>query len=388
MKATLTVFAVCTALVSSACAHRSGTVKRSKESDRFYKSGYVRRCLQYEKERLVAQAEACWNRLLQRLDSEPSFAKDAGLTAQDTNRIRRHARDAQRRTNRMKSTVSKCIRIGNRTRDERIACLRKYLHDYDSQLSRSERFEVENMISELERSKLRAEGKLESTLEHSGRLLGMQLSRDAQGVRIESLNPGGPAARAGLREQGLIVLIGDTPAADLEEGELVALLESCSDRNLELLVRYGDVEQVGFVRARVRCGPNADGTRLWEVNVPEQICTGPDSPELSLGIGWCYHTPSGIIEVQQVCADSPAARAGVVPGLKIDLIQGKPLLGANEPKIRQLLGDFPAKPVELHSSAGILRSPGPITGPPLDERRRNACWQAIMESRRKPKAAE
>jgi len=363
-------------LLTPACAHVEHKDQVQEPGDKFYKSPYVRRCLQYEKEKLVNEAQSCWSRLLGRIEGEPGFLAKSELSAADVSRVRHQLRASSQRSADLKSKLRGCIEIANRTRPERIRCFQDYLSRHGNQLTRSERFEIESAIATLQRAQLRAEGKIENTLEHAGKLLGLELSSEKEGLRIDTVS-GVPASNTGLREQGLIVAMDDTLVAELEETERVSRLESCSDDPLQLLVRYGGMEHIGFMRVQLACTPGQPSRKLWEVSLPEESCSEKDDAELALGLSWCYLARDGILEVEEVCAHSPAARAGIRPGQRYRAVNGTRLLGLTRLQIAELLKTFPAQPLRLQAVEGVLQSPQPVSGPALEGSARAACWQAI-----------
>lgn len=366
-------------LLAPACAHVGPPDQTRDQAGKFYKSPYVRHCLQYEKEQLVNEAQSCWSRLLRRIEAEPGFLDKSQLGPADVSRIRRQVRASSRRSANLKRDLRACIEIANRPRSARIRCFRDYLANHGDQLTRSERFEIESSIATLQEAQLRAEGKIENTLEHAGKLLGLELSSEKEGLRLDAVT-GKTAGDIGLREQGLIVAIDDNLVAEMEEAERVSRLESCTDKPLQLLVRYGGMEKIGFQRVKMACASGQQSSKLGEVSLPEESCSEKDDVELSLGLSWCYRARDGILEVEEVCANSPAARSGIRPGQSYRAINGTRLLGLTRRQIAELLKNFPARPVELQSVEGVLQSPQPVSGPALEGAARAACWQAIANT--------
>ena len=199
-------------------------------------------------------------------------------------------------------------------------------------------------------------------------------------MRIDSIGAG-PMQQAGLKEQGIIVAVNEQPVKDLSSAERIARLEACEDRTLTLLVRHGGIGDITFTRAEARCGQSAAGKKLWEVVLKNETCTGAENaPEIQLGISWCYLAKEGILEVEEVCKDSPAAKAGVRPGHRYVSINDSSLLGKTVPQIGQLLQDYPKTPLSLREQGGALQSPAPLSAPPLNADQARKCWQAIKSA--------
>jgi S1-C subfamily serine protease len=187
--------------------------------------------------------------------------------------------------------------------------------------------------------------------------------------------------QAGLKEQGIIVAVNDQPVKDLGSAERIAHLEACEEQTVVLLVRHGGIGDITFARAETRCGQAASGKRLWEVVLQNETCTSDEkNPEILLGISWCYLAKDGILEVEEVCKDSPAAAAGVRPGHRYMSINGTPLLGKTIPQIGELLKEYPQTPLTLHEQGGTLQSPAPLGTPPLNADQAKKCWQAIKSA--------
>jgi C-terminal processing protease CtpA/Prc len=346
----------------------------------FYKNPYVRRCLQYDKEQMATESKACWARLHKRIQSEPDFVTEAKFTESDIAKVRKMVSSSTRHTARLQKELDKCLNISSSKRDERIQCFQAYLSRYGGELSRSQKYEIESAIASLRQSQVRASGEIEATIEHAGKLLGGQLHEEKEGVRIDAI-VAGPLQQAGVKEQGIIVAVDDQPVKDLGSAERIARLEACEDQAVVLLVRHGGIGDITFTRAETRCGPEAGGKRLWEVVLKNETCTADEkSPEIQMGISWCYLAKDGILEVEEVCKDSPAAAAGVRPGHRYLSINGTLLLGKTIPQIGQLLKDYPRSPLTFREQEGALKSPAPLSAPPLSPEKACKCWQAIKSA--------
>ncbi len=354
----------------------NGTIKVKPTGDHFYKNPSVRRCLQYDKEQMTSQSQACWDRLFVRIQRDQDFVEKSELSPADINKIRVNANRSSDQSEKLRKEMEACLKLSGRTRDERIECYRNYMKKHASELSRAQKFEIENSIATLQQSKKRAAGGIEATIEHAGKLLGMQLHEEGEGIRIDSV-AGGPAAQAGIQEQGLIVTIGNFKIADMDSSERIAHLESCEDKQIVLLIRHGGLEKITFARIEASCGKQPLGKKLWEVTLPQETCSEANAPEIALGLSWCYQSRNGILEVEEVCADSPAARAGVRQGQRYQSINGTFLLGMTPLQIAELLKTFPAGALTLSEVGGALQSPAPLKGPALDTAARNKCWKAI-----------
>jgi C-terminal processing protease CtpA/Prc len=366
----------CMSLVVFLCACGVRTQVKPTE-DQFYKSPYVRRCLQYDKEQMANQSQACWARLLKRILQEPEFKDNAKLSDADVTKIRENAHRSDDHSVKLQKELDACMKLPAQERDKRIQCYHDYKDKHGNELSRAQKFEIDNTIATLLRAKERAAGTIEATIERAGKLLGVQLSEEKDGVRVYAV-VGGPGAQAQIREQGIIVSINDVMASDLESAERIAHLEACEDKPVKLLLRYGDIGSITFALVETKCGSQPAGKKLWEVVIPEETCTeNGDGPEMRLGVSWCYVAKPGILEVEEVCADSPAAAAGVRPGQMYSMINGVSLLGKTYFQIGEIFKDFPKTAVNFTERSGALQSPAPLKGPSLDPSARLKCWKAI-----------
>jgi C-terminal processing protease CtpA/Prc len=375
----LRFFCVVGTLAGQICACTPGTEVKPTERQ-FYKNPYVRRCLEYDKEQMATESNACWARLHKRIQSEPDFVKEAKFTASDIAKVSKMVSASIRRSAHLQKELDKCLNISSSRREERIQCFQGYLSRYGAELSQSQKFETESAIASLKQSQVRAAGDVEATIEHAGKLLGGQLHEEKEGVRIDAIGEG-PMRQAGLKEQGIIVAVNDQPVKDLGSAERIAHLEACEEQTVVLLVRHGGIGDITFARAETRCGQAASGKRLWEVVLQNETCTSDEkNPEILLGISWCYLAKDGILEVEEVCKDSPAAAAGVRPGHRYMSINGTPLLGKTIPQIGELLKEYPQTPLTLHEQGGTLQSPAPLGTPPLNADQAKKCWQAIKSA--------
>lgn len=348
------------------------------EENKFYQDPQVRHCLDLEQDQQTSQARRCWSQLLRHFESDPAARERAELTPADMAKIRRKVGQAVDRSHALQRGLDRCFNISTAERDERQACLEAYLEQHGDRLTVAERFEVEAAIRSAERARARARGEVEQTIEHAGKLLGAELHLEPGGIRLDALHRG-PLTQAGAPEQGIVVALAGTPVAELSAAERIARLESCQDAPLSMLVRHGGRRQVTFVQVRCRCGAAAGGEQIERRVLDPQICSQADSPELALGLSWCYLPAAGVLEVEQVCADSPAAAAGVRPGQRFYAIGDEPLLGWSPAQIAERLAGFPAEPLRLRSRDS-LQTPEPLTGPPLPPERKARCWEAIRSS--------
>ncbi len=346
---------------------------------RFYKHPDVRRCLDLDQAGRPTEAQACWAELVSRLEREPGFRRAAELTDADVARIQRQAGLASEGVRALGRELDRCLDLPAGDRAARRACFEDYLTRHAERLTRTERYEIETAIAGLERAGAVARGEVEATLEHAGKLLGGRLGPEDEGVRVESLDAGGPLAQAGCPTQGLIVEVDGLPAGALDASERIARLEACEERPLDLLVRWGDLQAVDFVRLELRCGAAPAGRRLAEAQVPTETCTGPTSAELRLGVSWCLDGREGVLTVGDVCAGSPADLAGLRPGQQLVRVNGERLLGMGPARLEELLAAFPGRPLSFEDRAGTLQSPHPLAGPEFPEDKRGRCWQAIQQ---------
>jgi C-terminal processing protease CtpA/Prc len=291
------------------------------------------------------------------------------------------------RSIKLRKELDACYSLGASQLDQRERCFEEFLTRHQGELNSAERFEIQNTIATLKETRERTAGNVEGTIEHAGKLLGARIHPEEEGVRIDGLLQG-PLPQAQVREQGLVVLINGQPAASLAPAELVARLEDCQDKPITLVVRYIGKTDVTFDRVEARCGAAALGKRLTQVVLPFESCTSAESPEVRLGLGWCYWSEDGILEIKRVCGDSPAAAAGVQPGQQIVTINGDPVLGMSPFQLSQLVQAYPKARLLFESNTGTLTSPSPLAANPLPPDQATRCWQAIQEALRKEEAPE
>ena len=103
-----------------------------------------------------------------------------------------------------------------------------------------------------------------------------------------------------------MVSINGSPANELASSERIALLESCQEHPVRLLIRFGEIHETSFQLLEVRCGTSPSAETLSKLQLASQQCSTQESPEIGLGIAWCYHAKDGLLAVQQVCKGSPA----------------------------------------------------------------------------------
>jgi len=346
---------------------------------KFYKNPQVRQCLDLDRDRRATEAQACWSKLLNRLESDSAFREASELSDADLAKVRRKSGQSVRRTKGLRRELDKCFNITSAQRDERLTCFQAYLDANRTRLSVAERYEVETAITAMKQARERVEGKIENTVEHAGKLLGAQLHLEDEGVRIDTIEPG-PLALAQVPEQGIIVAMDGIPIVELDPAERIARLEACQDRQVSLLIRQGGANQVSFRLTECRCGPEGSGKLIWQERMPAEVCTTANSPELKLGISWCYLSSDGVLEVEQVCKESPADLAGVEPEHQYVRLNGELILGMTPDQIAKALEAFPANPIEFKARGGALQSPSPLTGQALDTARAERFWKAVQKA--------
>ncbi len=365
-------------LLFAACA----TAPRPRpEPTHFYQNPSVRECLKFNQDHKIQQSQSCWRQLLQRLQSDPEFAAAQELSASDRDKIEQMATAADRRARELRREFDRCCHMVGERRDERERCLKDFRARHHDELDVDQIFEVDAAIAAVHEARERAQGNVEDTLEHAGKLLGARLGPDEEGIRLERVI-GPPLDRLALGEEGLILLIDGVPMRTLVASEQISRLERCQEKPLELLLRYGGRDEVAFERVELRCGPAAEARRLSKTSAPHEGCSSAASDaEIRLGMSLCYLGAEGRIVVEQVCADGPAAAAGVRPGQQFDRLNDEPLLAMPWSRIREVLAAFPQKPVRFDLSTGTLTSPAAFSAAALDERQAASCWRAIVESR-------
>jgi hypothetical protein len=367
-----------TFLVFCSCA----TTKATKSSEsHFYKSEPVRECLQVEKKQEAKGSNVCWEQLLQRIESDPEFTDKEQYSPSDLLKIRKMANRSEQHSTGLAKELDACFNLPAGKGEEREQCFSAFLDRHKTQLSRAEKVEIENVISTVRETRQRSLGNIDATIEHAGKLLGGQIHSEDDGIRIDSISEG-PLRQAQVQEQGLIMKIDDRFVSTLDASEHVALLEACEERTLALLIRYGGRDNITFDRIEVRCDRSSYGKRVEQTTVPVRTCTGSESPEVRLGISWCYSGEQGILEVQWVCDNSPASDAGVQVGQRYTRINTTPLLGLGYPQIGQWISRYPEQPLSFQELSGTLSSPAVLSLPPLNTEWAGRCFQSI------PKAAK
>jgi len=111
--------------------------------------------------------------------------------------------------------------------------------------------------------------------------------------------------------------------------------------------------------------------------LPKETCTSKQSPEIRLGISWCYIARDGVLEVEEVCAGSPAAAAGVRPEHRYVSINNEQLLGKTYLQIVEILKKYPKEPLQFREKSGALQSPSALGGSPLSDEQAAKCWNAV-----------
>ncbi|MBN2493631.1 MAG: hypothetical protein JXR96_03480 [Deltaproteobacteria bacterium] len=377
-----TLVAICSCLLSC-----MGSEQVKPAENKFYKSPHVRRCLQYEKEHKASESKHCWAELLRRVESEPGFRQKAELSDSDIVKIRQKSGQSDERSHGLNRELNRCFNIPSLERDRRVACLKAYLAKHDSELTMGERYEIQNAIDTTLSAKEIASGNVEATIEHAGKLLGAELHiEDDMRVRIDAVLPG-LLAMAQCPAQGLILAVDDISTTDMDATEIISRLEACEERPIQLTVRHGAMEEVVFYRIEAFCGQDRNAKRIWRVALEPSTCTGPDSPELALGIAWCYRAAEGVLQVAATCPGSAAEAAGVKPGHDYVRINDQIVLGKTYPQITTLLES--GEVIRFYEKAGALHSPAPLERKKLDEAGRQRCWQAIEnlhkeKTRRRP----
>jgi serine protease Do len=155
--------------------------------------------------------------------------------------------------------------------------------------------------------------------------------RDATGVLIADVAPGGPGARAGLRSGDVVVALDAVPVASR------AQLERAVDA-----LAPGRTARLGIRRAAARLSV--------EVRIGEE----PDESQLSaalararelLGIEAAPLTPTMGVVIADLEASSPAERAGLEPGDILREVNHRPM---------RTLADFEAAVGSLGRNTGVL----------------------------------
>lgn len=127
-----------------------------------------------------------------------------------------------------------------------------------------------------------------------------------RGVLVVELDPEGPASRAGLRREDIIVAVGGTEPADRREYETLVDAFTVGDTVPHKVFRKGDILEVGVVAAEV---PERLAFELAEERVGLKV------EGISPGLERRYRlaTSTGVVVVD-VLPRSPAQRIGIKPG--------------------------------------------------------------------------
>jgi hypothetical protein len=341
---------------------------------RFYRSSFVRECLQLEQQNLIIESQTCWATLEKKTRSDPKFVSREQLTDSDLAKIREKAAQSNRASSQLEQELQTCDRFPLNKRDAQIDCYQDFLKRHSEMLSRSERFEVEQSIASLRQSHEQAQGTQEDTLEHVGKLLGLQLHAEDEGIRIDAVLDG-PLAHVGLSEQDLILTVDDARCAELPISETIANLQACRERPIKFLSRHGGLSQVRFTLVEVVCGKDHSGQRLSQITVPQITCSDATSQELALGLSLCYLAPEGVVEIEEVCQGSPAAEAGVLPGHRYHAIDTHHVLGKSYAELQSLLQTNPT-PLFMEAG-GALRSPLRLKATWSDPKQVENCKAAL-----------
>lgn len=374
----ISIYLLIIGILVVSCAHKTN------RHPQFYNNTYVRTCLQIEKQNVGAESRACWSKLYKKLVTQPDFKQRSQFTDSDIKKIHKLAVTHDRGSRKLEDELDVCLKFPIENRNKRIECLKNYKKLHDNDLSLSEKFEIDNSISAMLSANELAAGRVEATLEHAGLLLGAKLHQEELGIRIDAVTTG-CLKQAGGQEQGLIVSIEETPIVDLTPSERIAHLDTCQDGPIQILIRYGGLQKITFASLELKCATEPYGKQLSQISLDSEICSLKDSPEIKLGMSWCYLAMDGALKIEQVCADSPAASAGIYPGQLFTGINEVNLLGKTKVQIDMLLSNFPEKPLFLEQKRKSLLSPNAIRGNPLSPERSNACWEAIVSIKRSPK---
>ena len=137
------------------------------------------------------------------------------------------------------------------------------------------------------------------------------------GVLVTAIDPGGPAAAAGLQSGDLIVSIDGQPVAQI--GDLTGALADAEHAEVTLTIKRGDdtidqVVAIDYVWERPRLGLMVSNGH------PQHEEMAPDANEF----GFEERMAPGAI-VLEVVPDSPAAEAGLQPGDWITAVDGTEL---------------------------------------------------------------
>ena len=359
------------------CATCATPVQKKPTDSRFYRDEHVRRCLQTDKSQKTSDARNCWIQLLKRLQSDDQFRARTELNAADIAKIRSKVEKSMHRSVGLRRKIDQCSAISIRNRKKRLDCFQRFLDKHKQRLSVSERYEVEAAIKWVKKGQELEEGKIKHTVEHAGLLLGAKLHLEEEGIRIDQVMDG-PLRKAECPEQGIVVAIDGIPLREVDSDERISRLEACQERTVSLLTRKGDIEKVLFIESKASCTKEGPSALVGRVQLDAELCTQATSPELSLGISWCYIARDGVLEVVEVYRDSPADKAGVLPEHELTHINEVSILGKPYQQIELQLSSFPKKPLRFRARGSSLASPESLVGPGLSQKQVEKFWQAIQ----------
>ncbi len=362
--------------LSAACAHNPNP------KPQFYQNKHVRSCLEIDKQNRPAESRTCWAKLEKKLATDPDFKQSSRLTAADISKIHAFADTRGQEAQSLQHEMNRCLARPISQRKARIECLTKFRRQHENTLSLSEKLEIDNSISAMIEAEKLASGQVEATIQHTGKLLGAHLLQEDNGIRIDTIQPG-CLQLAEAQEQSLIVAISDTPASDLSPLERIAHLNACREKPIHILVRRGGLKKITFGMLRIHCLEKPDCRTIKETHLPPMACSQQNSPEIKLGLSWCYLAQSGVLRVEQVCAGSPAALAGVYPNQQFVGINGVIVMGNTKTQIDRLLESSLDNSLRFEQKKGSLLSPDALKAPPMTAPQTEACWRAI-EARRDP----
>ena len=151
------------------------------------------------------------------------------------------------------------------------------------------------------------------------------------GVLVTAVDPGGPAAAAGLQDGDLIVSIDGQPVAQI--GDLTGALADAEHAEVTLTIKRGDdtidqVVAIDYVWERPRLGLMVSNGH------PQHEEMAPDANEFRFE----ERMAPGAI-VLEVVPESPAAEAGLQPGDWITAVDGTEL-SASAGNLAEMIGGF------------------------------------------------
>ena len=151
------------------------------------------------------------------------------------------------------------------------------------------------------------------------------------GVLVTAVDPGGPAAAAGLQDGDLIVSIDGQPVAQI--GDLTGALADAEHAEVTLTIKRGDdtidqVVAIDYVWERPRLGLMVSNGQPLDEEM------APDANEFRFE----ERMAPGAI-VLEVVPESPAAEAGLQPGDWITAVDGTEL-SASAGNLAEMIGGF------------------------------------------------